>query len=209
RPRPRSGDPATDRRRGGGELRAQPARLRRPRCCPRPRARRGRRPCVTWAHFLPTFAGLFVIVMLRANATYWLGRGAAAGTRRLRPTEGRRAPAWQRARRLVNRWGPIAVVLCFLTIGIQTAVNAIAGVSRMPLRRYLPAVTLGSIIWATVYATVGLAAVQAWLATAARSPVAAALLVVVLVVGVVAAIWYDRSRSGRSGEDGAGDVDRH
>jgi len=164
---------------------------------------------VTWAHFLPTFAGLFVIVMLRANATYWLGRGAAAGTRRLRPTEGRRAPAWQRARRLVNRWGPIAVVLCFLTIGIQTAVNAIAGVSRMPLRRYLPAVTLGSIIWATVYATVGLAAVQAWLATAARSPVAAALLVVVLVVGVVAAIWYDRSRSGRSGEDGAGDVDRH
>ena len=81
---------------------------------------------MTWSQFLPTFGALFVIVMLRANATYWLGRGAAAGGRRWRKSEGEGSPAWQRARALVNRWGPIAVVLCFFTVGIQTAVNATA-----------------------------------------------------------------------------------
>lgn len=151
---------------------------------------------MTWSHFLPTFGGLFVIVMLRANATYWIGRGAAAGTRRWRSGETEPSPAWQRARRLVNRWGPIAVVLCFLTVGIQTAVNATAGVTRMPLRRYLPAVTLGSVIWATAYASVGLAAARAWLATAARSPVAAAIIAVVLVLLVVGVVLHRRSKGG-------------
>lgn len=152
---------------------------------------------MTWSQFLPAFAALFVIVMLRANATYWLGRGAAAGSRRWRKVEGEGSPAWERARDLVNRWGPIAVVLCFFTVGIQTAVNATAGVTRMPLRRYLPAVTLGSIVWATIYATVGLAAAQAWLAAAARSPVGATLVAVALVVMVVTAVVVHRRRARR------------
>lgn len=157
---------------------------------------------MTWSQFLPTFAGLFVIVMLRANATYWIGRGAAAGTRRWRAgggDEDRASAVWERARRLVNRWGPIAVVFCFLTIGIQTAVNATAGVTRMPLRRYLPAVTLGSVLWATVYATVGLAAARAWLATAARSPVAATIIAVLLVAAVVGLVVHGRRRRRRGG----------
>ena len=152
---------------------------------------------MTWSQFLPAFAALFVIVMLRANATYWLGRGAAAGGRRWRKAEGEGSPAWQRARDLVNRWGPIAVVLCFFTVGIQTAVNATAGVTRMPLRRYLPAVTLGSIVWATIYATVGLAAARAWLAAAARSPVGATLAAVALVAVVVTIVVVHRRRARR------------
>lgn len=168
---------------------------------------------MTWSHFLPTFGGLFLIVMVRANATYWIGRGAAAGTRRWRSSESSPSPAWQRARQLVNRWGPIAVVFCFLTVGIQTAVNATAGVSRMPLRRYLPAVTLGSVLWAALYASVGLAAARAWLATAARSPLVATVIAVLLVVGVVGLVLYRRARTagaadgtGEYGDDaGAGD----
>jgi membrane protein DedA with SNARE-associated domain len=140
---------------------------------------------VTWSHFVPTFVGLFVIVMLRANATYWIGRGAAAGTRRWRRLEGEPSAGWARAQGLVHRWGPLAVVLCFLTVGVQTAVNATAGITRMPLRRYLPAVTLGSILWAALYASVGLAAAQAWLSAAARSPVAATVVAVLLVVGLL------------------------
>lgn len=151
---------------------------------------------MTWSQFLPTFGGLFVIVMLRANATYWLGRGAAAGGRRWRGADREAAPAWRTARELVNRWGPVAVVLCFFTVGIQTAVNATAGVTRMPLRRYLPAVTLGSIVWATIYATIGLAAARAWLAAAARSPVGATLGAVAVVLTVVAIVWT-RSRRHR------------
>ena len=161
---------------------------------------------MTWSQFLPAFTALFVIVMLRANATYWLGRGAAAGSRRWRKVEGEGSPAWQRARDLVNRWGPIAVVLCFFTVGIQTAVNATAGVTRMPLRRYLPAVTLGSIVWATIYATVGLAAARAWLAAAARSPVGATLAAMALVAVVVTIVVVHRRRARRpasSAVDGA------
>lgn len=157
---------------------------------------------MTWSAFLPTFGFLFLVVMARANATYWLGRGAAAGSRRyLRSGEGGDSPRWRRARELVNRWGPIAVVICFLTVGIQTAVNATAGVTRMPLRRYLPAVTLGSILWATLYATVGLAAARAWLAAGIRWPGTIAALAV-LLVGVVAVVIVRRRRhTVREGED--------
>nr|WP_257907279.1 VTT domain-containing protein [Janibacter limosus] len=106
-------------------------------------------------------------------------RGAGAGSR------GSRRRAGRGPRGLVHRWGPLAVVLCFLTVGVQTAVNATAGITRMPLRRYLPAVTLGSILWAALYASVGLAAAQAWLSAAARSPVAATVVAVLLVVGLL------------------------
>ena len=83
---------------------------------------------MTWSAFLPTFGFLFVVVMLRANATYWLGRGASAGSRRyLRLGEGGHSPRWVRARDLINRWGPLAVVFCFLTVGLQTADLVAAG----------------------------------------------------------------------------------
>lgn len=152
---------------------------------------------MSWSAFLPTFGVLFLVVMVRANATYWVGRGAAAGTRRLRAVEAEVSPRWQRAQRLVHRWGPIAVVLCFLTVGIQTAVNAVAGIVRMPLRRYLPAVTLGSLVWAAVYATVGLAAARAWLVAAARWPGTAAGVLGLLVVG--GGVWVWRRRAAGAG----------
>lgn len=126
-----------------------------------------------WLAALPfgyAMAALFAVVMLRANGTYWLGRGAAAGWRRSKWDGKVPSPAMARARDLISRWGAIAVALSFLTIGIQTAVNATAGVVRMPLKRYLPAVVLGSLIWAFMYATVGLAAVNAWLVAEAGSP---------------------------------------
>ncbi|WP_018134254.1 DedA family protein [Acaricomes phytoseiuli] len=103
-------------------------------------------------------AALFVIVMLRANATYWAGRGAVAGGRRTRMRRYLDSPGMARAEELVARWGAIAVSLCFLTVGLQTAINFSAGATRMPYpSRYLPAVVVGSVLWALLYATVGLA----------------------------------------------------
>ena len=117
-------------------------------------------------------AALFAIVMIRVNVTYWLGRGAVAGFAHTRFAHTRFGASLQRpkaaqAQALIQRWGPYAVVLSFLTIGLQTAVNLAAGAARMPLRRYLPAATDGSIVWALLYATIGLAAIEAWLAVAA------------------------------------------
>ncbi|AVM64498.1 MULTISPECIES: DedA family protein [Dietzia] len=107
--------------------------------------------------FALAFSTLFVIVMLRANATYWLGRGALRGGR----LSGRFAhrlegPTMQRAQRLSARYGVIAVPLSFLTVGVQTAINFSAGFTVMPLRRYLPAVTVGCVLWALLYSTVGM-----------------------------------------------------
>lgn len=103
------------------------------------------------------FGALFVIVMLRANATYWLGRGALSGgrlsRRAARHLDGRHM---QRAQRLSARYGVIAVPLSFLTVGVQTAINFGAGFTRMPLTRYLPAVTVGGLMWALLYSTVGM-----------------------------------------------------
>lgn len=139
---------------------------------------------------------LFVIVMLRANATYWAGRGIAAGGRHTRLVRQLDSPAMRRAEAVIARWGALAVVLCFLTVGVQTAVNATAGLGRMPLRRYLPAVVVGSVLWAVLYATVGLAALNAWLAAAAGSPLGLAV-VVLLVAAVVAAVVVARRRRRR------------
>ncbi len=103
------------------------------------------------------FAALFVIVMLRANATYWLGRGALRGGRLSnRAARHLDSPRMQRARRLSARYGVVAVPLSFLTVGVQTAINVTAGFTRMPLRRYLPAVTVGCVLWALLYSTVGM-----------------------------------------------------
>lgn len=111
------------------------------------------------------FATLFVIVMLRANATYWLGRGALLGGKISRKAAHHlEGPHMQRAQRLSARYGVIAVPLSFLTIGVQTAINASAGFTRMPLRRYLPAVTVGCVMWALLYSTVGMVG---WAAIAA------------------------------------------
>ena len=106
--------------------------------------------------FAVAFGSLFVIVMLRANATYWLGRGALRGGTLSRRFAHRLAgPTMQRARRFSARCGVVAVPLSFLTVGVQTAINFSAGFTLMPLRRYLPAVTVGSVLWALLYSTVG------------------------------------------------------
>lgn len=68
----------------------------------------------------------------------------------------------RRGEEVVRRFGAPAVTLCFLTVGVQTAVNLAAGTLRMPLRRYLPALLLGALLWAGVYLTVGIAVVEAF-----------------------------------------------
>ncbi|MFT4470490.1 hypothetical protein ACMX2H_11350 [Arthrobacter sulfonylureivorans] len=86
---------------------------------------------------------------------------------------------------MTARFGPLAVTLCFLTVGLQTAVIASSGIGRMPLRRFLPAVIVGSLIWAVVYATIGLAAMAAWFALILASPWAAAGVAVAVAVVVL------------------------
>ncbi|MEE1620925.1 DedA family protein [Zafaria sp. J156] len=125
-----------------------------------------------WAYLF-----LFAIAMARANTTYWIGRGVAAGVRHSRFEHFLEGPIYRRAQRFMARWGVLAVPLSFLTVGIQTAVNGSAGVSKMPLARYLPAVTAGCLLWALVYSTVGMAVIYAWIALGWQWILVAAILV--------------------------------
>ncbi len=142
--------------------------------------------------FWQAFAALWAIVMGRSTATYAVGRGAIAGWSRARGE----AAALARARLWVERLGPVAVALSYLTIGIQTAVHLSAGVVRMPLRRYLPAAVVGSVAWAGLYATAGLAVVQAWLAAESGSWWGVAVLAVLALAGLAAWIVARRRRGG-------------
>ncbi len=111
----------------------------------------------TWqAPFLVVVGALFVIVMLRANATYWVGRAIVARTGRSRYSRLLNSRAYAVGASWINRWGAPAVALSFLTIGVQTMVNLAAGAARMPMRRYFPSVVVGSVAWAFLYATVGI-----------------------------------------------------
>ena len=121
------------------------------------------------APFWIAFAALFGIVCVRAQATYWAGRGLTAGARRTRLADRIDNPRTTRVTDALNRWGAPLVTLSFLTIGFQTAINAAAGITRMRWPRYTLAMVPGCLAWAAIYATVGLAAAQAWIALAARS----------------------------------------
>ena len=112
-----------------------------------------------WVVFVVLFLGAFV----RGNVTYWIGRAIRAGGARSRFAPLLERPGMARAERWVRTIGPPAVSLGFLTVGVQTAINLSAGVLRMPQRRWLPAVTVGALLWATLYTTVGLAFVAALL----------------------------------------------
>jgi membrane protein DedA with SNARE-associated domain len=89
------------------------------------------------------------------------------------------------------------VSISFLTVGLQTLINLAAGVSRMPLRRYLPAVSVGALLWAFLYATVGFVTFAAWIALYRVSPVGAIVAVVVLLAVLVAFVVL-QLRSARS-----------
>ncbi|MFC0674213.1 DedA family protein [Brachybacterium hainanense] len=143
---------------------------------------------------LPAVAFLYVVILARAGGTYALGRGAHRLADRGRMARFLREERVSRAIGVVHRWGAPVVAVSFLTVGFQTAVNAAAGLTRMPLRRYLPALAIGGLAWAVIYATVGLAAVMLWLELFLRSPWAALLLLALILLGVLLALRLRRRR---------------
>ncbi|WP_370617276.1 DedA family protein [Mumia sp. Pv 4-285] len=149
----------------------------------------------------------FVVVFLRAQATYWIARVVTSQVlSHTHPQSGWRARvhAWlsgdstRRGIDLLRRWGVVAVPISFLTVGLQTVVNAGAGVIRMPFLRYLLAMLPGCAAWALVWTTVGMtafyAAVGAGLTTG-WGLVAAAAAIVLVAAGVAVVRRRARTRS--------------
>lgn len=154
---------------------------------------------MTWdAPYLVIVGALFVIVMLRANGTYWLGRLISRGAERTRARRLMESPGYARAVQRLNDWGAPVVAVSFLTIGFQTLVNLAAGATRMPLTRYLPAVTIGCVMWAFLYGTVGTAGWEVLALVWQRNPALAVFLGVLVVSAlVVFIVWRVREAKRR------------
>ena len=160
--------------------------------------------------FVVVLAVLFAIVLARSHLTYWAGRGVVRGAMYGQEKIG--GPRWWRAmvlriaafaasapaRRglaLLHRFGPVAVTLAYLTVGVQTAVFAGSGLLRMPYVRFTLASVPGAAAWALIWATVGLGAVWAVLALAARSPWALVGVLVVVAAGVAGFVMRSHRRA--------------
>lgn len=141
----------------------------------------------------PAIGVLYLVVLCRAGATYAVGRAARRAADRGKVARFLDRPRVARATGIVNSWGAPVVALSFLTVGFQTAANLAAGLTGMPLRRYLPALLAGGLAWAAIYATVGLVAFAAWLELFLRSPWAA-VAVLAIVAAVVVVIVLSRRR---------------
>ena len=139
-----------------------------------------------WFDALPievALAFMWVVGIVRTSIVYALGALAAEGGARLdRIRRAMDSPLYRKARRLINRWGVIAVPLCFLTVGLQTAVIITTGFTKMPLRRWVPAMLVGTFMWACIYTTIGFAILAALGLEPWMFPVALAVVVTVLVV---------------------------
>ncbi|HEY0119942.1 MAG TPA: hypothetical protein VGC04_14300 [Cellulomonas sp.] len=164
---------------------------------------------LTGKPFVVVLVVLFAIVLARSHLTYWAGRGVRRGAMYGQERIG--GPAWwqrmvmrlgafassppaRRGLSLLHRFGPTAVTLAYLTVGVQTAVFAGAGLIRMPYGRFTVASVPGAAAWAVVWSTVGFGAVWAAFALAARSPWMLAGVLVVLAALVVTLVMHARRR---------------
>jgi membrane protein DedA with SNARE-associated domain len=139
---------------------------------------------IGWAILL-----FWCMAIIRSTTTYALGRGIAAGAEHTSLRRYLAGPVYLRAMRFVDRWGPWAIPLCFMTVGLQTAVISAAGITRMRWRRFIPAMLLGALIWGIIYGTVGMAVMWAIITAALASPWAAVALVLALAGVVVLVLW--------------------
>lgn len=144
-----------------------------------------------WVVFVVFFFG----AMARGQAIYWLARYLTGVGLRHAPPRGWRArtaawlesPSLDSGAALLRRFGLVAVPLCYLTVGLQSAVLAAAGVVRLNAWAFLLAQVPGSLAWATIYTTIGWALWEATLFALAGSPwgIAALLTLTVLIVTLV------------------------
>ncbi len=139
-----------------------------------------------WFDALPievALAFMWVVGIVRTSIVYAFGALAAEGGARLdRIRKAMDSPLYRKARRLINRWGVIAVPLCFLTVGLQTAVIITTGFTKMPLRRWVPAMLVGTFMWACIYTTIGFAILAALGLEPWMFPLALAIVITVLVI---------------------------
>ncbi|NYH53611.1 membrane protein DedA with SNARE-associated domain [Nocardiopsis arvandica] len=145
---------------------------------------------------------LLGVVLCRAQATYWIGRGLGAGVYRSR-MGARLGARLDAARQRIDRYGAPVVTLSFCTVGVQTAVNLAAGAMRMRFPRYLAAMFVGSLVWAGMWGVVIGGLAGTWWSMFLHSPWMALGTGTLALAAVVLLVLRSR-RSGAAGPVGDG-----
>jgi membrane protein DedA with SNARE-associated domain len=99
--------------------------------------------------FAPLFAGAALGSVAGSLVSWGIGRHYGPDLLRTRLMR-RRARRVRQVRRAFERWGAAAVVVGHLFGPFRTLTFALAGLTAMPLVRFLPTTALGSAIWAYV-----------------------------------------------------------
>lgn len=147
---------------------------------------------MTWdGPWIWVWLALYFIVFCRAGGTYLVGRAVRNGVARVGSIQRVLGSAsYLRAERVLDRWGPPAVAVSFLTIGFQTAINLASGVIRMRWYRYLPALLIGCALWATIYTTIGSVSIAAVGLAYNRWPLPTIIITIGLIISLVGwIIW--------------------
>ncbi|GAB3964407.1 DedA family protein [Plantactinospora veratri] len=124
---------------------------------------------------------------------YEIGRWTGPPLKRSRAGRWVGEERWGRAERFVARHGPLAVLLGRWVGVLRTLVPALAGMNRMPYRRFLLFNALGGAAWATTVVMVGYLAGASWRRIENHLGEAGAGLAA-LVVLCLAAWWLFRRR---------------
>lgn len=157
-----------------------------------------------------SLATLLPVVVIAAivgdTVGYEVGRHFGPAVLRTRPLL-RHADALDRARSTLSARGGWAVFLGRFTAFLRAVVPGLAGLSRMPYRRFLAWNAAGGIAWGTAATVGGYLAGASYRRLAHTMGQAGALVAVVVVAALVAVVWWRRRRARRSGD--AAESERH
>lgn len=144
--------------------------------------------------FIIAVGFLTLVAAVRSQATYWVGRGIRAGAVRTAWAKKMTSDKGSRAVALLERRGWPVIPLSFLTVGLQTGVQAAAGLLGWRWLPYTLASIPGWLLWGVIYAAGGLAAFVALFSLAQRAWWLAALVVVVIAAIIVVIVRWRRKR---------------
>jgi membrane-associated protein len=144
---------------------------------------------------------LIVLVVVAAitgdTVGYEVGRHLGERVLALRPLR-RHEHRLHRARGFLRERGAFAVFLGRWTAFLRAVMPGLAGVSRMPYRRFLLYNALGGIAWGTTFCLVGYLAGNSYEAVASRIGVGGASVTVLVVVALIVVWRVRRRRAGRA-----------
>ncbi|GAB2762619.1 DedA family protein [Salinifilum aidingensis] len=153
----------------------------------------------SWGFFLTLALVVTLCAAVGDNIGYWLGRRYGIRVRETKAVRKLGQQHWDRATRLLRRFGIGAVLVARFLPVVRTLVPAAAGTSQLGYGRFLLASVVGAAGWSGMHVGVGWAAGTSVKAIEHALGQASWLFATVLVVGGVS-IWYWRHRRARKQE---------